>query len=397
MSHRDLPEDLILQVNPLEVRRYAVAQGWRRAEGVNGAIALYQHPESDLDQLIVPLDRSTDDYGTRMADVISRLAVRSRLSPTQVLEDLLDSACDLVRFRLDEPDSQRGSIPLAQGISLLGAAERALRSAACSVIQPQTFHPRLSRSEAEQLVKACRMGQTERGSFTLKVACPLDAFDPDSATIAPTPLFDKIREPDSDSARSGPNEPFTRQVTRLLMGSLRRITKAIDADKTASLLVAENGQPALSANLCEAVLAMQPIGDRSRLAVQTSWSNAFAPPPETETPSLVVLRNDVFGDIEQVARALRPTTEPKVSNFIGLVDSLMGDPDPEGRVQGDVILMLFDVEGTIRARATLDATDYQIAWQAHGSARYVALSGKLIRERRIHRIERISQFKILAT
>jgi hypothetical protein len=396
MSYGDLPEDLILEVSPLEVRRYAIAQGWQRAEGVNGVIALYRHPESDLDQLIVPLDRSLDDYGTRIADVIVRLAARSRLSPNQVLEDLLDSACDLVRFRLDESESQRGSIPLAQGISLLGAAERALLSAACSVIQPQAFHPRLSRSEAEQLVKACRMGQTERGSFTLKVACPLDALYPDLATPAPMPLFDKISEPDSEPTMNGSQEPFTRRVTRLLMESLNRITKAIDADKSASLLTEEAGQPVLSANLCEAVLAMQPIGERSRLAVQTSWSKAFAPPPESETPSHVVLRSDIFREVERIARELRPNKEPMLSNFVGLVDSLLGDPDPRGRVQGDVVLMLFDVEGAIRARASLDADNYQIAWQAHGAARYVALSGMLIRERRMHRIERISQFKLLS-
>jgi hypothetical protein len=397
MSYPDLPEDLILQVSPLEVRRYAISEGWQRVDGVNGAIALYQHPESQLDQLIVPLDPATDDYGRTMADVIERLAVRSGLSPLEIIEDLLNAPCDLVRFRLDQPDSQRGSIPLTQGISLLGAAERALLSAACSVIQPQTFHPRLSRGEAEQLVKACRMGQTERGSFVLKIACPLDAVDPELGTAAPMPLFEKIGEPDSETETSGNKEPFTRKVTRLLMGSLNRITRAIDSDKTASLLVEETGQPVLSANLCEAMLAMQPIGERSRLAVQTSWSKAFAPPAESETPSVVLLRSDVFREIEKLARELRPSNEPKVSQFVGLVDSLLGDPDPEGRVQGDVILMLFDVEGTIKARATLGADDYQIAWQAHGAARYVAFSGMLFRERRTHRIERISQFKLLAT
>ena len=55
------------------------------------------------------------------------------------------------------------------------------------------------------------MGQTERGSFTLKVACQLDAFHPDLATTAPTPPFDKIIEPDSEPARNGSKEPFTRQ------------------------------------------------------------------------------------------------------------------------------------------------------------------------------------------
>ena len=128
----------------------------------------------------MPLDPARDDYIRSMADVIIRLAARANLTPQRMLEDLLDSGCDLFRFRLDEQESLRGSVPLSQGISLLTSAERALRSSACSVIQPQPFHPRLSRSEAEQLVRACRMGQTERGSFTLKVACPLYAVEPNS-------------------------------------------------------------------------------------------------------------------------------------------------------------------------------------------------------------------------
>ena len=40
MSYRDLPEDLVLQVSPSEVRRYAIAQGWQRVRwrqrGVRG-------------------------------------------------------------------------------------------------------------------------------------------------------------------------------------------------------------------------------------------------------------------------------------------------------------------------------------------------------------------------
>jgi hypothetical protein len=150
-----------------------------------------------------------------------------------------------------------------------------LRASACSVIQPQAFHPRLSRVEADQLVKACRMAQTERGSFIVKVACPLDVVGPEST---PTPLFDLIDEPEPEPIKYVAMEPFTRQVTRLLMRSFNRITHAIDSDKTASLLLDEPGQPVLSANLCEALLAMQPTGDRSRLAVQSTWSSSIPPP-----------------------------------------------------------------------------------------------------------------------
>jgi len=397
MSYRNLPEDSVLQVSPAEVRRYAITEGWQRVEGVNGMIALYQHPQSDLDQLIVPLDPRMDDYGRGMADVIARLAERSGLLPIQILDDLLDSPCDVLRFRLDEPDSRQGSIPLAQSISLLGAAERALLSAACSVIQPQTFHPRLSRAEAEQMVKACRVGQTERGSFVLKIACPLDSVDLETSVSMPTPLFKNMTEPEPESTPHRVNKPFARKVTSLLMRSLGRIVTAIDSDKTDSLLVHRPGQPVLSANLCEALLAMQPTGDRSVLGIQTNWSRAFTPPPQHEVPRSVLLRTDVFPEIEKVAQALRPAKQPKMSNFIGLVDSLMGNPDPDRRVEGDVTFLLFDADETIKARATLNADAYHIAWQAHGAAGYVSLRGKLVRERRTHRIEEVSHCKLLST
>ena len=42
----------------------------------------------------------------------------------------------------------------------------------------------------------------------------------------------------------------------------------------------------------------------------------------------MVLRNDVFSEIEKVAQELRPAKEPRISQFIGLVDSLSGDPGP---------------------------------------------------------------------
>jgi hypothetical protein len=233
----------------------------------------------------------------------------------------LTAACDLVRFRVDEPEAERGSIPLLQGVSLVGAAKNALLSAACSVVQPQ----------------------------------------------------------------------------RLLMDSLGRISKAIDADATESLFVHDPAQPVISANLCEAILAMEPVGERSRLSVETSWSRAYAPPPESATPSRVSLRNDVFREIEIVARQLRPSNEPKIAQFIGLVDSLLGDPDAERRVSGDVILMLFDSEGTIKARATLGPDDYKVAWRAHGEARFVSLSGMLVGERRSYRVERIAHLRLLET
>src|SRR5205807_5516419 len=109
-------------------------------------------------------------------------------------------------------------------------ARKALLAASCSAVQPQTFHPRLSRTEAEQLLQACRLGQTERGSFTAVIACPIDAVGPQALLPKLMPLFEGQTGPVAGAGAEPPlvsPEPFTRRTTSLLMRSVARIVQGI--------------------------------------------------------------------------------------------------------------------------------------------------------------------------
>jgi hypothetical protein len=271
---------LVARINPLDARAYAAASGWLRVPTINGKVAVYSHPKSDLDQLLIPLDVNLSDYPRRMAEVVVNLAEDQGRPAPEVLNDLLLPPSDVLRFTMDELDSQTGAIPLEQGLELLQGAKKALLSAACSVVQPQAFHPRLSRSEAEQLLQACRLGQTERGSFTAVIACPLDAVGPQPIRPKPMPLFEGLDEAPAQAvgeaslpAPSG--DPFPRRATSLLMWSVAWIVRAVDADRVESLLEPAQEQPTLSANLCEALMMMQPNGDRSRLSILATWARTL--------------------------------------------------------------------------------------------------------------------------
>ena len=219
MSYKGLPEQLVARINPVDARAYALASGWQRRQTVNGKVAIYSHPSSDLDQLLIPLDSAISDYATRMAEVIANLAETENRPAFEVLNDLLVPPSDVLRFRLDEPESETGLIPLDQGIGLLVGARRALMAAACSIVQPKSFHPRLSRTEAEQVVRASLLGQSERGSYTAVIACRLDA-GPVPRGAKPSALLEPPSGPTPEPV--SPSEvPFTRQVTSLLMHSVR--------------------------------------------------------------------------------------------------------------------------------------------------------------------------------
>ena len=267
-------------------------------------------------------------------------------------------------------------MPLDHAIGMLVGARRQLLAAACSELRPERYHPRMSLAEAEQLLQQCRLGQTERSSFTVTLACPLHAVP------EPPNLIDET--------------PFTRRVTALLMRSLHRLYLALDADELAPLLNPGENEPVISANLCEGLLDMTPEGDGSTLTISASWARTLPPSAAVPLPRVVRLRQETFVLIEKVAEKLRPAHAPQRQTLFGFVDTLNGRPNADGQMEGQVILRLVDpASDALRARTDLNATDYHTAWLAHGENRPIRLQGIVRRVGRIYRIDEVTGFRLL--
>ena len=227
MNYKGLPIALVQRVSYTEAQQYALSKGWQRVPGVKGDIAVYRRPESRKREVIIPQDRGFSDYALRMAEAIAAFTDYERLDndqrrPQQVLNDLLLPAADILRFSLEGTAAQDGTVPLGEAVNLIEGARKALIASACTVIHPQKFHPRMSRTEAEQFINTCRFGQTEQGSFVTTFICPLNARE------------------DEDFQLSGVSvalqESFTRKVTRILVFSLNQIVEAVKADHPDTLV-----------------------------------------------------------------------------------------------------------------------------------------------------------------
>jgi hypothetical protein len=312
-----------------------------------------------------------------MGDVVSILAEKEKRPAIEILNDLLLPPADVIRFTEAGSATSGGDVPLDHGLALLAGARKALLAAACSERRPrQQFHPRMSLGEAEQFLQAARLGQTERGSFTVTVACPLDAV------ANPEPLIESA--------------PFTRRVTALLMRSLQRLSLALDTDELNPLLNPTPDEPVISANLCEGLLDMTPIGEEASLTITASWARTLPPPAAMPIPGQVRIVRELFPRIEELAARLRPAVAPRRQVLVGFVDTLDGRPNPEGQREGPVVLRLVLSEGEpIRARVELDAADHHSAWQAYEQDQPVRLVGLLRRVGRMYRIDDVIGFRIL--
>ena len=368
-----LPDSLTRLVTPRAIRVYAEGLGWQRVEGVNGKIAVYKNPDSPLRQLIVPLDEQFDDYGVRTAEAIQRLAEFEKRPAREILNHLLLPPADLLFLREVSSDAEGGTLPLDHAARVIDGTRKVLLSEAHSVLVPQPYHPRMSRGEAEDFLSRCRLGQTDRGSFVLTVACPLvlkaDLLDPNG-------------------------EPFSRRVTSLLMQSLGELSQAADRMQIEDLADTSR-HPGISANLCESLLLLRPTGERSYLNITVCWSRALLP-DSRESKREVQLRQEVFDVAEVLAPKLRSVPEPRIDRFIGFVDELRGQPLPEiGMPSGEVRFTLFDQGEEIRAKADLDEMHYSVAGHAHLASRVVSFKGVLDRLPRLNRIRDVTNFKII--
>jgi hypothetical protein len=364
-------------VSPLAARQYVEAQGWesvRFQSRGSTRLYLYRHPDGGLRQIIIPMDGGDPDYASAIMDAADRLSEFEKRSVAEIVTDLLIPGSDVLRFRVMSPRSETGFLPLTGGISLLEGARRALLSAACSVEHPRSHHPRMTWDEATQMIEACQLGQTEHGSYVVRIACPVDAVD----------LGDMHN-----------NQPFVRRATRLLFKSSRKLVDAIEGDEVEKLYSSNEDLVTLSSNFCEALLRMRAVDEQSTLSISVDWASTIQPPDGVSKRESVTFNSDYFPVIEEIYERLRNPSELNEAVFVGTVEKLAGTIGEDGRRFGDVVLTLFHEDEILTAHANLDAASYLIADSAHMSGKLVTVQGVLHLGKRVHKIVNPTGFQLL--
>lgn len=287
----------------------------------------------------------------------------------QVLRDLLRPR-DTVRYALSGTATETGTIGLPAGLALVQGALKSLLASACSVQRPRRFHPRMTLADAESYVRACRLGQTEIGSFVLTVDAPLDTH-----------------------AQLGDSEiPFGRRATTRLFEGTAYLAQSIRQGDMARILDERADTPLVSADLCEALVEMMPPDESADLRLSGAWSPLI--PAPTSVPPNVHFDRTMFEPVERLAQQLRPSQSTDRAHFVGKVVELSGAPNPAGQL-GAVILQVQADDQLLKVRVTLGPEAYAHAGAAHLAQRYVSVHGQLHRGRRTHGLKNPTDFTVL--
>ncbi len=345
-------------IPPTHLRDYAKSRGWvMLPEAIADRRYVLSHPHFAPRQLVFPMDTLAPDYAEAIARVVDTLATLEQRPLQNLWDDLASVGDDFLSFRVLE--SSILSLGLAS--DLVTGVQQLLLTGACSVLKPQPHHPRLSRTEAQQLLDATQFRHTRPGSFVFNVSCPVHALDVQAPLLA-----------DEEPA------PFVRRTTHLLYRALSQLVGAIESDTVERLVeTASQGSTIISSNLCEALTRLTDDTHKNSIEIGFRWAAAL-PPQKWEPMTKVRIQRDYFSRIEEVQRALR-VQAPAQGVFPATVERLNGEMGPDNRRAGEVILSLFTPEGTtVMARAQLTAERYAHADKAHMTAgAFVRVAGYL--------------------
>ena len=366
---------------PTDLRDFLTSQGWTLLDaGLRDRLFVLENPTFRGRQFVFPIDAEAPDYAESVQSVIDKFVALHGGTNASVVQRVRCVKDDVLRLRVFHHGNDT-TLPLAFAASVVSSAERLIKSAASTVLRPRTHHPRLGFAEAAQLVEKSRLGQTEAGSFVLRVECPVHALEMQGDLIADDGV------------------PFVRQVTATLQNGLHQLVSAIEADGLDRFVeeLKQSAAPVVSSNLCEAVVGMHDESVDNALDVAFDWSPLEPMPPGVDTRPVRIQR-DYFARLEEVQQALKGVETHRDDTFIGTVERLDGEFGPDGRRSGPVMLSLLlrDEQEAVRCRVVLSADDYAVAHHAHmRNGAYVVVQGRLRPGRQPRQLTDVRRFQVV--
>jgi hypothetical protein len=375
-------ENLIQSIKPDVVEGYISTKNEYFKDYDDGVTSIYRDKKHLNLQLKIPLRPDYDDYTFVLTDVIKSIATLENKELWEIITNLkTDHPSDIIRYQLKGSDTDDGTAPLKSGANLYSGALDTIEASAFSIERPSRIKYGYLKSVSD-LVEQCRIGQTEYGSYSVPLICPLFTKEKDSINFM---RWDEK-----------PDGTFTRKVTTHLMKSLNHIVEVISNDNTEQLIHPLKDDMIINSKMYVALNEMKPDNTSLNLNIKSDW---LIEPPKEKLSSTISINYDYFKEIENVAEALAPEPETEIKEFVAKVH-LLKDHLKQGHTyeydRGQVgIVAIIPGGEVIRAKMTLTEEDYKKASNAHLTGKSVKIKGILKRGKRDHHITDIENFEII--
>ncbi|MEM7181522.1 MAG: hypothetical protein AAF518_11460 [Spirochaetota bacterium] len=370
------------EITPIDFRDFLKTKGWEIvSDAIRDSIYLFNHPNTEKRQIMIPIDSSSPGYGESIQLAIEKLVAIHGLSNSQIIHLIHEINDDSILFRIQHPHIESKSIPFSYAISSLVGAKELLLSAASSVVQPQLNHSRLSRTEAVEYLNQTKFHHTEKGSFALRVSTPVKS----------------IEEVSQSNHTEATTLPFVRRTNILINQSLSALVYAIRSDSLEhfTLEQKESETPIVSSNLCKAILNFYDA-EEYNLTLSFNWAGSVMLSQDLSLAKDIRIERDYYSRIEDLRSEFTKIEKSKEGTFVCSVEKLMGEIGSNNQRHGEVILNLYHEDEVIKAKVYLDTEQYLIANHSHMSSdKYIKIKGILKPGKQPRKFTEISDFTLI--
>jgi hypothetical protein len=319
----------------------------------------------------VSTDPSLPGYHESLASVVRWANENVQAHPDGLLGQFLDLVMgkgDVFRFRLDEESVVAGTIPFGRADRLVSFTRSAIEESERSWISKL-------RSDSAKAAKAlcvgdwsqeCRLGQTEEGSYVIKVHCPLGLRFTEherNETFLPT-IMDEMDD-----------KGFGRAISLHLLESLDHIHGMAEARDPSWVKSDEFKRLHVPIRLVRALSVAAPIAE-GQLSISCNWSRTAKAPAQSK--ERILFERKHLPILEEAARMAAPTPdETGRQECSAMVAAVKADPNPVLRKVGEVTFLVMVGDKARMVHATLDRLRYDRAVEAHRLGRTLTVIGKL--------------------
>jgi hypothetical protein len=324
-------------IRPYEMIAYLRSRGWTQAQqmGELGAFWVldrslsrptesntgtgYESPASTSDdqpEVMVPLDSTTPGFAQRVAELLRDLEEHEQRSQLEILEDLSFASADVIRPRLPGIP-ENGMLSLEDGKIAYERARDLMLAAACAAMGPKEVFAKRKPEQAMNYLSHALFGVPKRGSYIMTIISPV------------TP---RLVEQGSDLTGHELQEPFERRTVRILSQALGRLASACNESMAKGDIepMRRSVPQGVSANLCDAIIALHQCGGGRGLDFSFSWAPSRGQP--VDPINRVSIISDYIPVLEETSRVFRETSPLDGVEVVGTVQKLEHQRQDHGRV-----------------------------------------------------------------
>ena len=336
-------------ISPSALSAVALTLGWSKVDTYGDNSDVYSG--NDLPEIVIPRIKELGDYSTVVSRLVGIFAKVTDKHELAIYKDLSSVDQDVVRVRI--PSGDDGTLAMDGGVKLFKDIRDLVLAAARSLKNPQPVYHGRADSDAANLLKRVRLGQTEQGSYVVTLL----------VKITPPPPQQEL-----SLAIESNNIPIERQLTSHFAKSLKSVkaasAKYSNGDSNAFAEVMSEG---VNWNLCNALDSL--ITPYSNLDISMNWARTF---PAQEAWSSISFNESDAVNLREAAEQFKLINPESPTCFRGFVRQLKRNQDES---DGNVQLVISD-EGNQRIiRAKLNKNDYSKAIQAHQRNALVSITG----------------------